>query len=295
MRHESSRVEWCVLGALVVALLACKGGSGRRGDAGASSDRPKGEPLTLSWEQSYKLATGTKAGATFFATKGEDKPVLKLQASFHDFPKGTKVKLGTTTGVVGDGGYWSTLLDLKPAFLGPSLEDLKGPVEVGIELELEPPGAPIAKTTLPAQNLKDSLRFALIKARDGGLSFGTNDQPSGKARSAAVIAGYSDLEFIGSGKGVAEVDWVVLAENRQAPRTTKKCTFKEGPVTLQVFDASVLIFERRTGTTVEEQVLKASEKCPMFAMVNKAEKTTKNTVNIKDVVAWARGKLGKAK
>lgn len=298
MRGSATQTDWFVVGALAIALFACKGLSEKKSGRGSDDDSraaPASAPLVLSWEQPYKLGTGTEAGATFFATKDANKPILKLEASFHDFSKGTKVKVGDTETIVSDSGYWSTLLDIKPAIVAAALEDLKGPVEVGIELSLEPPGAPVAKTRLPKQDLKDSLRFALSKARDGGLTFGAGDVAAPKVRSVAVIGGYSDLEFIGSGKGVTDIDRVVLAENQKDPRTTVTCTFKEGTSTLKVFDASVVVFDRRTGSKVKDHVLQASPRCPMFAFVDKTDNSTKSTVMMKDVVAWARGELARTR
>jgi hypothetical protein len=246
----------------------------------------------LAWEQPYKLvATGTKGEATFFATRDANEPALRLKAAFSGFPRGTRVKLGSEEGTLGDGSFWSTLVDIKPVVLKQSLEDLKGPIDLELDVSITPPGAPAATTKLQKQNVKESLRFALLKARDGGVSFGANDVADGKPRGAAVLAGYSDLDFVGGAKVVQELDWVVVAENQAAPRTTKSCTFKEGPTTLKIIDANVVAYDRRSGEKVGEQVIQASSECPMIAFVDKHDKSTKNTVAPRDVVAWARTAL----
>ncbi|HEX2875636.1 MAG TPA: hypothetical protein VHP33_30500 [Polyangiaceae bacterium] len=285
-----------MLVALVLsAPLACKGVAGSSGSSSGSGATPAdGAPLSLNWEQPYKLvATGTKGEATFFATKDAAKPPLKLEGSFHGFPKGTKVKFGTDEGTLGDGSYWSTLVDIKGALLKQSLDDLKGPIDVDLEVSITPPGAPTATVKLQRQNLKDSLRFALLKARDGGVSFGADDEANGKPRGAAVLASYSDLDFVGSAKVLKELDWIVVAEDQPQPRISKSCAFKQGATTLKVFDANVTAYNRRTGEKLSSGVIKASDECPMFAMVNKQDNTTKNTVATKDVVAWARDALAK--
>src|ERR1041385_3990853 len=238
-----------------LAIVACKGAPGS--SDGASARPPTGAPLVLTWEQPYKLtAAGSEANATFFATKEADKPRLKLQASFNEFPKGTKIKMGADEGAIADGTYWSTLVDIKAAVVKQAPEDLKGPVDLGLELRIEPPGGPPVTTKLPKQDVKESLRFALLKARDGGLGFGASDVPAGKPRGLAVVSGYSDLDFVGSAKNMMEVDWVVVAEDRKEPRTTKTCSFKEGPSTLKVYDADAVAFDRRTGERRGEQVVK---------------------------------------
>jgi len=283
--------------ALVVlsALLACKNkGSLPGGDPASASESPiaAGAPLTLSWEQPYKLvASGTKGEATFFATRDEQEPALKLKASFQGFPKGTRVKVGSEEGTLGEGSFWSTMVDIKQVVLSQTLDDLKGPVDLGLELSITPPGAPATTTKLQKQNVKESVRLALLKARDGGVSFGADDQPDGKPRGAAVISGYSDLDFVGSAKLLKELDWVIVAENQPTPRASKTCNFKEGPTTLKIFDAKATAYERRSGEKVGEQVIEASSECPMIAFVDKQDKSTKNNVAARDVVAWARTAL----
>lgn len=275
--------------------IACKGVAGSSSSSSESGATPaNGAPLSLSWEQPYKLvATGTKGEATFFATKDAAKPPLRLEGSFHGFPKGTKIKFGTDEGTLGDGSYWSTLVDIKGALLKQSLDDLKGPIDVDLEVSITPPGAPTATVKLQRQDLKDSLRFALLKARDGGVLFGADDEASGKPRGAAVLAGYSDLDFVGSAKILKELDWIVVAEDQPQPRISKSCAFKQGATTLKVFDANATAYNRRTGEKLSSAVIKASDECPVFAMVNKQDNTTKNTVASKDVVAWARDTLAK--
>jgi hypothetical protein len=297
MTGEKSARSTALLGCgvIVAALLACKTkGTPSEGEATsvAAGTASPGAPLNLSWEQPYKLvATGAKGEATFFATKEANKPTLKLQGSFHGFPKGTKVKFGGDEGTLGDGSYWSTLVDIKPAVLKQTLEDLKGPIDVELEVSITPPGAPAATTKLQKQNVAESLRFALLKARDGGVSFDADDVASGKPRGAAVISGYSDLDFVGAAKVVKELDWIVVAEDQTAPRETKSCTFKEGKSTLKVFDANVVAYDRRTGAKTGQQVLKASSECPSFAFISKKDNSTKSSVAAKDVVAWARTAL----
>jgi hypothetical protein len=282
-------------GLVLAALLACKNNAGSGGSGGASANDAAlvpGAPLSLSWEQPYKLvATGTKGEATFFATRDASKPTLKLEAAFHGFPKGTKVKLGGDESTLGDNSYWSTLIDIKPAVLKQSLEDLKAPIDLELEVSITAPGGATVTTKLQKQNVKESLRFALLKARDGGVGFGADDVASGKPRGAAVVAGYSDLDFVGPAKLVKELDWVVVAEDQATPRETKSCTFKEGPATLKVLDANVTAYDRRSGDKVGQQVLKASSECPSFAFVSKPDNSVKNSVPARDVVAWARSAL----
>ena len=250
----------------------------------------------LTWEQAYKLdATGTAANATFFATKDPDKPPLKLSATFMSFANGTKVTIGTETGTVGDSGFWSALIEIKPAVLKQSLDDLKGPIDLGLTVTIQSPGTTEVTTPLPKQDVKESLRFALLKARDGGVTFGADDVAASKPRGVAVISGYSDLEFVGSGKNVPELDWVVIADDQPAPRLTKTCNFKEGASALKVFDANAVALDRRTGAKISEHVIKASDECPMFVLVNKDDNSAKSSVDQKDVVAWARATLTKAK
>lgn len=284
---------WGVAGAVAAmsALIACRG-AGSSGTSSSSAPVVPGAPLELTWEQPYKLVASGGAGeAMFFATKDADKPQLRLEASFHGFAQGTKVKFGGEENTLGANAYWSTLYDIKPAVLKQSLEDLKGPIDLELEVSLTPPGAAPTTLKLPKQNVKESLRFALLKARDGGVTFAADDTAAGKPRAAAVISGYSDLDFVGSAKSVKELDWVVVAEDQPEPRTSKSCRFKEGPSTLKVFDATAVAYDRRTGQKLAEQVVRASDECPMFAMVHKEDNSTKNTVSAKDVLAWARSAL----
>lgn len=287
----------------LLTLLACKRlarealkeeGSSTSTTGAPAAAAPVG-PVTLNWEQSYKVvAQGVKGEGTFFPTKDADKPPLKLMASFHDFPAGTKFKIGPEQGAASSSGYFSTLVDIKPAIVKQSLMDLKGPVELDLDLTVEVPGAQPVTSKLQKQDVKDGVRAALLKARDGGMTFTAEDAAGPKPRGVAVLSGYSDLEFVGAAKNVLELDWVAIAEDQKEPRGTKQCQFKEGPSTLKMFDAAAVIVERRTGKVVAEQVLKASDECPMFALVDKTDNSTKNSVAQKDVVAWARGELAKA-
>jgi hypothetical protein len=281
----------------LVALLGCKKLAEQitGGDAGKGETLKLVGPVTLDWQENYKLsAQGVKGVATFFPTKDADKPPLRLQASFHEFPVGTKVKIGPEQGVVPESGYFSTLVDIKPAVVKQSLPDLKGAVDLDLELSVEVPGAHPATTKLRPQDLKDGVRFALLKARDGGTTFGPGDQAAAKPRGVAVVSGYSDLEFLGQAQTLLEVDWVAIAEDQKEPRTTKQCKFREGPTALKLFDSSAVIVERRSGKVVAEQTLKASDECPTIALVDGNTNSAKKSVAQKDVVDWARAELAKA-
>lgn len=281
-----SLVFWLVAAS---ALLACKKSGGQRSDAPAL---PAG-PIELRWAESYKLTvTGSKAEATFFMTQEADKPPLELRASFSEFPRGTKVEVGGESSTVGDSGYWSTMIDVKPTIVKLSLDDLKAPAELGLDVSIQPEGGSAGKAHLPKQDLKGGLRAAFTKARDGGIDFGAGDAAVAKPRGVAVLGGSSDLEFIGAARTLQEVDWVALAEEVKAPRGTKKCDFQKGPVTLELKDATVLLFDRRTGKKVEETVLHSDEECPRFAFVQDGK--TSNTVDSEQVVTWARQRLAAA-
>src|SRR5262249_49446150 len=84
---------------------------------------------------------------------------------------------------------------------------------------------------------------------------------------------------------------VIIAEDQPKPRTTKSCSFKEGPTTLKIIDADAVAYDRRSGQKVGQTVLKASDECPMFAMVSKDDNSTKSTINARDAVSWARTAL----
>ncbi|HVJ21104.1 MAG TPA: hypothetical protein VM686_37090 [Polyangiaceae bacterium] len=303
--QRTHRLSTALLGATaIVALLSCKKVArqileeGSKSEAPGAADKPAAPvgPVSITWEQPYKLvAQGVKGEATFFVTRDTDKPPLRLQSAFHEFPTGTKVKIGSEQGVVSQSGFFSTLVDIKPAVVKQSLADLKGPVDLDLELSIEVPGAQPITSKLQKQDVKDGVRFALLKARDGGVTFASSgDEAAAKPRGVAVLSGYSDLEFLGSAQTLLEVDWVAIAEDQKEPRTTKQCQFKEGPSTLKLFDSSAVIVERRSGKVVAEQTLKASDECPMFALVDKTDNSTKNSVAQKDVVAWARAELAKA-
>lgn len=249
-------------------------------------------PVTLTWEQKYQLkAVGTKGEATFFVTRDTDKPPLQLQASFHDFPPGTKISFAGEQNVMSDSKYWSTMVEIKPAIIKQSIEALRGPIELDLSLSIEVPGSPAASTKLPKQDVKEGLRLDFLKARDGGTTFGTDDAPAPRPRGVAVVSGYSDLEFIGAAKRLTDVDWVAIAENQKNPRTKKTCSFKEGPATLKIIDADVLLIDRRSGQKITSGVLKASDECPSFAFIDKADNSAKSTINKSDAVTWARTQL----
>jgi hypothetical protein len=300
MDHEKRvrrGVNAAVLGCLLAAGPSCnklKALTGSAAQAEEATPLANG-PLVLEWSESYKLVVrGSKAEATFFLTRDADKPPLRIQASFSEFPKGTKLKIGDEQQTLGDSGYWSTLIDVKPAIVKQTLEDLKAPVELGQEVSIEAPGSPVATTKLPKQNVKDGLRAALAKARDGGMTFGASDVAAGKPRGVAVLSAYNDLDFIGVARTLEEVDWVAVAEDAKQPRGVKTCQFKQGPSQVKLVDANVLVVERRTGKKVTEKVLPASDECPMFAFVDKQDNTAKNTVGSTDVTAWVREELERA-
>lgn len=285
-----------VVGCLLLGLAACDRlkALDRSESGGAQSPFAKG-PLELDWSENYKLVVrGSEAHATFFLTRESDQPPLRLQASFSDFPEGTKVKVGERQQTLGDSGFWSTMIDVKPFIVKHTLDDLKATVELGQEVSIEVPGSPRATTRLPKQDVKAGLRLALVKARDGGVSFGPADTPQAKPRGAAVLSSYSDLDFVGSARTLEEIDWVAIAEDAKQPRAVKTCQFKQGPSQLELIDANVVVVERRTGKKLTEKVLRASDECPMFAFVDKQDNSAKSTVLAKDVTAWVRQELERA-
>ena len=241
------------------------------------------------WEQPYKMKiAGTEADGVFCGTKEASKPVLKLEGSFNNFPPGTKIKVGEEDHTYS--GFFTVQLDLKPAIRKSTLDELRGRVELDVPIQIDAGGLTVA-TKLPKQDIKESLRFALARARDGGLRFGPDDVPAAKVRSIAVVAGYSDLDFVGSGTAVTDVDQVAIAEDQPQPRKSKVCNFSKGAATLKIHDSTVTLIDRRTGEKLRSTVLKGSEDCPMFAMVSKDDNSAKATVPARDVTAWARREL----
>lgn len=269
------------------ALVACK--KRGRGGSGGPEALPSG-PIELRWEQSYKLTVaGSKAEATFFMTHDDDKPPLRLRASFTGFPGGTRVEVGSESGVTSESGYWSALVDVKASLLKLSLDELKAPVDLGLEVVVQPAGGTATKVRLQKQDVKEGLRGAFVRARDGGIDFGPGDTAAAKPRGIAVLGGYSDLDFVGTARTLQEIDLVALAEEVKPPRAGRRCAFEKGEASLELKDAHVTLFERRTGKRLEETTLRASDECPRFAFVKDGKASS--TVPASEAVTWARGRL----
>ncbi len=266
-----------------------------RPDKAAPSSGAKG-PVTVTWADGSKLRVdGTQAQATFSLTKDPDKPPLRLLLAFDDFPVGTKVKVGSEAGIVGASGNWSSLLDVTSVFVGQTLDDVRGKVDLKVPITIELAGAAPVTTDLPKQTVKDAVRAALLRAQGGGWSIGSADTPQGKPRGAAIVSGESGLDFVGAARTLYEVDWVAIAEEPAQPRASKSCNFKDGPVTVDLFDAKTTIVERRSGRKVAEKIVAARSECPKFALIDQAKRSAKRSVDKDDIVVWVQQQLGAAR
>jgi hypothetical protein len=280
--------------ALALAL-ACIAGcepsrSNKAGAAGAAA------PVTVTWAESGKLSVdGTQAEATFSLTKEADKPPLRLLFSFNDFPVGTKVKVGSEAGIVGASGSFSSLLDVTSVFSEQTLDDIRGKIDLKVPITIELLGRAPVTTDLPKQVTKPSVRAAFGRAKLGGVTLGPTDKGQGKPRGAALISGDSDLELIGTPRTLYEVDWVAIGEEPAQPRASKSCSFKDGPVTVELFDAKTTILERRSGRKVADKIVAARNECPKFALIDQATRSAKRSADKDDIVAWVRQQLDAAR
>jgi hypothetical protein len=286
-----------LLGAcLVLAPLAGIGCDGLSRPDKASASPSASGPVTVTWLDPGKLRVeGTQAEATFLLTKDADKPPLRLIFSLADFPVGTKVKVGSEAGLVGASGSFSSLYDVTSVFVDQTLDDVRGKVDLKVPISIEIAGSAPVATELPRQTVKDCVRAALLRARAGGFTLGPTDKAQGKPRGAALLSGASDIEFIGTAKTLLEVDWVAVGEEPERPRASKSCNFKEGPITVELFDAKTTILERRSGKKVAEKLIPARNECPTFALIDMTNRSAKRSADKDDLAAWVRRELAAAR
>jgi hypothetical protein len=286
---------WSIAGLVLAQLYV--GGCDRLSPPDKTSPAPGASgPVTVTWVDPGKLRVeGTQGEATFLLTKDADKPPLRLVFSLSDFPVGTKVKVGSEAGLVGASGSFSSLCDVTSVFVDQTLDDVRGKVDLKVPITIEITGSALVTTELPKQTVKDGVRAALLRARDGGFTLGPTDKAQGKPRGAALLSGSSDVEFIGTAKTLLEVDWVAVGEEPERPRASKSCNFKEGPITVELFDAKTTIVERRSGRKVAEKVILARNECPKFALIDMTNRSAKRSADKDDLVAWVRRELGAAR
>ena len=210
----------------------------------------------------------TSAAMKVRFTDGDEVPLV-MRIAFTDMPADSTMTAGGVTATVteqhGNADLEVTLPDVGALPIGA----LTGPVELAPPMPIEvtlPEQEPVT-TTVPAGtvDLRFDLKDALERVPRGPVRFTATDN----RLDTAVFIGNTFLHPIGTGKTLADIDWVVDVATRP-PARPKRCSRYIGTddvVTVRFADTVLTVYELRTGRQVAVEVLAPPAGCPSSVLV----------------------------
>ena len=279
-----------LLPALPLALLACKADPPRRAVLATWS----GSELTLA--DGRGTGTVSAAGAKY---------VLELR----DLPRRTRYRAGSVRGVATTGSA-RIELDLRSA-LGRTPIDRVYDVRLGERLVLDMPDGGRVETSLTGASARPAIPAIFQNVVVEPVRLGDESPDPGAADALIWIPDDASYEVLGRGITFADIDWVVLARPADEPRR-KSCGVFEADrpshglhlttphrfnAVLEMRDAIVEIYDRRTGTRIRQQVIAPSEECPKVVRGKKrpdGSVVVEATWPYREIDAWVRALLPSA-
>lgn len=249
------------------------------------------------WEKNYAMKVeGVSAEASFFAgstSNASDDPWV-LSAHF-TMPIGSKIVMGKqSTTLTARGSSWHIKVPILELVGKVSAEDAMGKeVDLGLSFTVEMPGYEAFEQTLPPQSVREAIASGFGKIVDRPVHFPNEPEKPGPIDGVAVVKSAHQLRLLGSSKTVADIDWIAIVDADRTVSRETPCRGYGKPVTLQMFDSEVKIYDRRTASVIAEKKFAASSTCPTVAFVTNGKIT--NHADDGDIDKWARGELQKRK
>lgn len=288
----------------VHALASCNQADPAPRSSRMVAEKPAPRPLrpapTIAWEGSRAALTGAPGDYQRMA------PELTVRLEVDDrgfvalvnaggLPDGSTVRAGdATVPVTGPHGTARLAIPIAGA-AGMIIAELDRPTQLTAPpVEIAIPGHATATTTLPAEPLQ-------VKRRDVERLFRTALQrPLALADAATPLdtaavahAKSLDVSFVGGGRTLADVDWLVDVTHHDTGQR-RSCDGYLGhtaPIVFALVESVIQIRDLRTGAVVREGARKPSGRCPSTTVVTNG--TPELRVSADEVDRWVRDQLAR--
>lgn len=259
----------------------------------SASAAPKNTgPLAVKWVGKRFSVEGERARGNFVVPSApEGSTGLMVRSYLYDFPPGTKATFGGKTETVQEG---------KPLVQGAEFIDKIGPlslddvqrkrVELDLPLTIQYPGRGELKLKSPPLRIAHAIAYDLTRAEKEPALYKGEKAEAGPLDTAAVIRVRSRsrrMRILGTGKTVADIDWVAIERTHGEPRNLECPRPGAKPRVIKLTDLEIAIFDRRTGKPVESKVFPGKAQCNPPAKNAKPPKTQRQ-----DIDSWLYSKLG---
>lgn len=274
--------------------------------AGCSDAKYLNGPEAFDWKE--------WGGAHQFSVK--QKPSMKgefshhggrLRASVWGFPKGTELQLGDDKATVeGEQGSASVSVDVTDRFAkmpasilaqASSFGGQRPVLQHGLSLVITPKGkAPVA-LKLPEIQLFDLDISGLFEGapEHGGYVFKGEQKKAPEKHKSVIAVSPFVRGVVGNAETLADIDAVAVTKTLPEVKGKKECGgFADSngrpmaPVTLELKDTEVTLYDRRTGAELEKRRFPPLEECPTTVLLRGSARATDSRPPEKDILAWLK-------
>ena len=293
MRH----IWFSALSALIVSsgcISGCKSNDKSTGakSAPSASAAPKTGPLEVKWVGKRFSIEGERARGNFVVPSAPDGSTgLVVRSYLYDFPAGTKATFGGKTEAVQEGKPLVQGAEFLDKIATLSLDDVQRKrVELDLPLTIQYPGRGELKLKTPPLRIAHAIAHDLTRAEKEPTIYKGEKAEAGPLDTVAIIRVRSRsrrMRILGTGKTVADIDWVALERTHGEPKNLECPRQGAKPRVIKLTDLEIAIFDRRTGKPVESKVFPGKAQCTPPPKGAKPPKTQRQ-----DVDSWLYSKLG---
>lgn len=232
----------------------------------------------------------------YLSTIGSDAP-WTFTITAKKLPSGTRIVVGDKSLVVSQKrGYFHYNVAAKAGALPLSSvyhkrAYKKKRADLNIPLEVHLPGYKPFVGKLPTVDPGDTVARQLRDVADDGIKYAGEPADDGKRDTIVVAPKYGSAYVYGKGKKIWDIDLVVVPSAVATDRRIT-CRFNRGAATLNLNNAKVTLYDRRSGKKLSEATIKHSGRCPYVATL-KPDRTGSTGVSSRAIQAWARNALAK--
>jgi len=249
-------------------------------------------PLAVKWVGKRFSVEGERARGNFVVPSAPDGSTgLMVRSYLYDFPPGTKATFGGKTETVQEGKPLVQGAEFLDKIAPLSLDDVQRKrVELDIPLTIQYPGRGELKLKSPPLRIAHAIAHDLTRAEKEPALYKGEKAEAGPLDTAAVIRVRSRsrrMRILGTGKTVADIDWVAIERTHGEPKNLECPRQGAKPRVIKLTDLEIAIFDRRTGKPVESKIFAGKAQCAPPAKGAKPPKTQRQ-----DIDSWLYSKLG---
>jgi hypothetical protein len=234
-----------------------------------------------------------------------------LKVTVWNFPKGLVLQLGDAQSVVEENEYHSAsvttnvkaLYGKLPAIVLEQAADLGGErpmLNHGLSLVITPKGRPPVSLPLPPVRLFDGSITDLFEdvAEQKGVVFGSEPKKAPEKHKSVIAVSPFVRGVFGSAVTLGDIDAVAVTKTLPDVKGTKVCGgFADSSgrpmpaVTIQLKEAEVTLYDRRTGVELEKRRFAPNEECPRTVLLRGDSKTDDSTPAKEPIIAWLKARV----